>query len=91
MIETFFETGWVKFPMDEALTPWVNAARSAAIDRVEDPEERRVWLQCEGTWFVGVDSLPSDPDGAVGQAGPLTGAAYAMACEIGRASCRDRV
>ncbi|MEM7597093.1 MAG: hypothetical protein AAF382_05295 [Pseudomonadota bacterium] len=82
MIDALFDKGWVKFPTDAALAPWIKAARDAALERVNDPEERRVWLQCEGTWFVGVDSLPSDPEGAVGQAGPLTGAAYAAAQEI---------
>lgn len=76
MISALFEKGWVKFPADAALTPWIDAAREAAIERINDPDERRVWLQCEGTWFVGVDTLPSDPDGAVGHAGPLAGAAY---------------
>lgn len=79
MIEALFDKGWVRFPADAALGPWLKAAHEAAIQRVNDVEERRVWLQCEGTWFVGVDSLPSDSEGAVGQAGPLTGAAYEAA------------
>lgn len=82
MMDALFDKGWVKFPSDPKLLPWVEAAREAAIERVDDPEERRVWLQCEGTWFVGVDTLPSDPTGAVGQAGALTGAAYDAAFEI---------
>lgn len=82
MIEALFDKGWVKFPMDPKLMPWIEAAREAAMERVNDPEERRVWLQCEGTWFVGVDSLPSDSEGAVGQAGPLRGEAYDAAREL---------
>jgi hypothetical protein len=33
-------------------------------------------MYCEGTWFVGVDTLPNTPDGAVAEAGPLTGDAW---------------
>ncbi len=82
MIDALFDKGWVKFPKDATLAPWIEAAREAAIERVNDPDERRVWLHCEGTWFVGVDTLPSDAEGAVGQAGPLTGMAYHAAREI---------
>ncbi|MEO0774144.1 MAG: hypothetical protein AAFZ04_13280 [Pseudomonadota bacterium] len=82
MIDGFLDKGWAKFAVDAALGPWVEAARAAAVERVNDPEERRVWLQCEGTWFVGVDTLPSDAHGAVGQAGPLTGAAYDAARDL---------
>ena len=40
----------------------------------QNPEMKEQWLQCEGTWFVGVDALPSTPNGAVGGV-PLQGPA----------------
>ena len=81
-MDALFDRGWAMFPSDETLNPWLDAARTAALDRVNDPDERQVWLQCEGTWFVGVDSLPSDPEGALNGAGPLVGEAYRHAQEI---------
>ncbi len=76
MVEALLEKGWVKFPMEQAVLDWVDAIRPIAIDRVKDPEEQRQWLQCEDTWFVGVDTLPNAPDGSVADAGPVCGAAY---------------
>lgn len=29
-------------------------------------EMKKAWLQCQGTWFVGVDALPSDEMGKIG-------------------------
>lgn len=81
-MDALFDKGWAKFPADRALGSWIDAAREAAIERINDPAERQVWLQCEGTWFVGVDTLPSDIEGAVGKAGPLTGVAYDAARQI---------
>lgn len=39
-------------------------------------------MYCEGTWFVGVDTLPNAPDGTVGEAGPLTGQAWEAVSEL---------
>lgn len=79
MVGDFWDKGWVRFPQDAEVRAWVDAARPVAVARVTDPEEQRQWLQCEGTWFVGVDTLPNTPDGAVSQSGPLTCAAYGFA------------
>lgn len=81
MVETLLETGWVKFPAEAAVRDWAAAARQAARGRVRDPAERAQWLTCEGTWFVGVDTLPNDASGDAG-AGPLCGAAYEAACAL---------
>jgi hypothetical protein len=35
---------------------------------------KRQWLQCQDTWFVGVDALPTAPDGSIGGV-PLAGPA----------------
>ncbi len=73
------ERGWVRFAHDAGLAAWARAARGAALARIEDPAHRAEWMQCGGTWFVGVDTLPNDPCGAVGGSGPLIGPAYAEA------------
>lgn len=73
------DTGWMRFAAEAAVLDWAVAARAAALPRIVDPAERDKWLQCEGTWFVGVDSLPNDPDGAVPGGAPLPGAARAAA------------
>lgn len=76
MVEALIENGWVRFPIDTSVLDWVRAVTPLAIQRINDPEEQRQWLQCEGTWFVGVDTLPNDADGAIPGADPLGGAAY---------------
>lgn len=76
------EKGWIRFPAEQAVRDWAAAAREVAIARINDPEEQRQWLQCEGTWFVGVDTLPNTPDGAVAGTGPLSGAAFDHACAL---------
>ena len=44
--------------------------RSSQIEAMQ-----KLWLQCEGTWFVGVDALPNDPAGRLGDSVPLAGTA----------------
>lgn len=79
MVEGLLEKGWTRFPAEQGVLEWAEEARRVALDRINDPEEQAKWLQCEGTWFVGVDTLPNDATGAVGQAGQLPGAAIAAA------------
>lgn len=66
--------GWVEFAPDDASLNWARAANQLADGILDDPAMRAQWLQCEGTWFVGVDALPSDPAGVVSGV-PLAGAA----------------
>ncbi len=70
----FDEKGWIKFPHDPVLTEWIARALPKARQAVSDPANSR-WLDCEGTWFVGVDALDNDIEGRVGQSGPLIGKA----------------
>ena len=79
MVEALLDKGWARIPSEQSVLDWAQEARRVALDRVNDPEEQAKWLQCDGTWFVGVDTLPNDPTGAVGQAGRLRGAAMAAA------------
>ena len=45
---------------------WAAAARPAAAAAARDPAKAH-WLRCGGTWFVGVDALPNDAQGRVGE------------------------
>ena len=59
--------GWeVWSPAPDTLR-WVEAAADLADRVLSDPAERRRWLRHGGTWFVGVDALPTGPDGAAGE------------------------
>lgn len=77
--EALLQKGWAQFPPEDRLRDWARLARSAALDRMADPAERAQWLDCDGTWFVGVDTLPNGPDGAVAGSAPLQGAAIEAA------------
>jgi hypothetical protein len=65
--------GWIKFPFDRQLAAWVTAAKLSAHSVIADVEMQRQWLQCQGTWFVGVDALPNDLAGRIGGSDPLAG------------------
>ncbi|WP_273521565.1 hypothetical protein [Rhodosalinus sediminis] len=57
--------GWARLPFDAELAAWAEAARPAARAALADPALRARWLDCEGTWFVGVDALANDAEGRV--------------------------
>ncbi|KNG92089.1 hypothetical protein ATO11_19190 [Pseudaestuariivita atlantica] len=63
---------------------WVDAARPVAEAAVADPANAH-WLQCEGTWFVGVDALPNDTHGAVPGGAPLEAPALDLWRAMGHA------
>ena len=73
-MEEFFRTGWKRFPFDAAVAAWVESTLPAARAVVADPANAH-WLRCGGTWFVGVNALPNDSQGAVAGGVPLAGAA----------------
>ena len=81
MVAEFLKRGWVHFAPDPALREWARAAHRVAVERVQDPAEQAQWLDCEGTWFVGVDTLPNDATGNFG-AGPVTGLGYGELCRL---------
>lgn len=64
--------GFTVFAPDAAVAAWSAAAHRAAKAVVADPTMQARWLRHGGTWFVGVDALPSGPDGAIGGV-PLRG------------------
>jgi hypothetical protein len=70
--DRFVARGWLLFDTDPVLLGWVKHALPAARLALIDPAFAR-WLECGGTWFVGVDALPNDESGTVGASGPLGG------------------
>ncbi|WP_353615378.1 hypothetical protein [Thalassobius sp. I31.1] len=70
--EEYARTGFIKFPRDERLLTWLKHAGPAALAASRDEAEREAWLDCEGTWFIGVDALKNDELGAINGSGPLT-------------------
>ena len=70
--ETFFRDGWCRFDTDPRVAAWVAAALPAARATVTDPAHIR-WHRYCNTWFAGVNVLPNDKTGAVGNSGPLGG------------------
>ncbi len=81
MVAALIARGWARFAIEPALRDWARAALDIARDRIADPAMRARWLVCEGTWFVGVDALPNDPEGDFG-AGPLRCSALAAAAAL---------
>ncbi len=80
MVKDFWSKGWVKFPYDPTLAEWVNHALPVACESVSNPAFAE-WMDCEGTWFVGVDALPNDTEGRVAQSQPLSGPAIDFLAE----------
>ena len=66
-LNDFEHKGWVKFKFDERVVRWANAANSKIISKLKNKEIFDNNLTCQGTWFVGVDALENDTDGALGE------------------------
>jgi len=62
----FGDAGWCVLPKSQAIAQWAAAARQSSLEQISKPEVRETWLQCQGTWFVGVDVLDNDTTGAIG-------------------------
>ncbi|MGY9050189.1 hypothetical protein P775_18525 [Puniceibacterium antarcticum] len=65
--------GWSHFAAHPDMLRWAERAHRIGCAVAQDPA-MQAQLQCEGTWFVGVDALPSDMDGSldgVPLAGPV--------------------
>ncbi|MCR9158107.1 MAG: hypothetical protein NXH80_12730 [Rhodobacteraceae bacterium] len=74
MIRDWPECGYIRFAWHAETYRWAQAALLVARKVAQDPEMVSKWLQCEGTWFVGVDALPTDQQGRIGGV-PLAGPA----------------
>jgi len=75
--ESFYKKGWCQFEYDPALAEWVGRALPSAREAVRAKKNSR-WLRCGGTWFAGVNVLPNDASGAVGDSGPVRGIAISF-------------
>lgn len=71
---SFFDKGWVRFPVDPVLVNWIEQTLPTARATVTDPENEQ-WHRCGGTWFAGVNVLPNDAFGAVEGGPPIAGLA----------------
>ncbi|WP_166416097.1 phytanoyl-CoA dioxygenase family protein [Cochlodiniinecator piscidefendens] len=69
----YHDKGWQHFSYDAKIAEWVTAAKPAALESRHKPEVIQEWLDCEGTWFIGVDALDNDPVGAIDGSDPLCG------------------
>ncbi|MFN3613682.1 MAG: hypothetical protein ACK4WC_03875 [Rubrimonas sp.] len=76
--EQYRREGWVRFGWDRATDAWARAAAPVAARICADPTLHPRDLRCGGTWFVGANTLPNGPDGAVAGV-PLAGPAVAFA------------
>ena len=59
----FGNTGYIEFGYDEQIAKWAECAKKKSSGILADPAHLQKWLQCEGTWFVGVDVLPNNSSG----------------------------
>jgi hypothetical protein len=71
--------GWQVFAAEPATRDWVDVVRGPALAALASSSLRARWLRHGKTWFAGVDVLPNDAEGRVGQGAPLSGAARAAA------------
>lgn len=62
MVDAAAGRGWQRIGPHPAIAAWASAAHKAALDHLATSQE--TW-RCGGTWFVGVDALPNDRDGAI--------------------------
>ncbi|WP_299303161.1 hypothetical protein [uncultured Litoreibacter sp.] len=67
--------GWCRFDHDPLLSQWVHAVHPIAAALTRDPRNIEDWLRCGGTWFAGVNVLPNDARGGVGDGPQLCGRA----------------
>jgi hypothetical protein len=81
LLDQYEARGWLSFAFDEKIAEWAAGARPAAQASARDPRQAH-WLRCGGTWFVGVDALPNDPMGCVGNGPPLEGAAMTFIRDV---------
>ncbi|GFE63902.1 hypothetical protein [Litoreibacter roseus] len=73
-LEEFDAQGWIKFSHDPMVANWVRHAAPIAEELVRDQVKKQA-LRCGGTWCVGVNLLPNDPDGQLGGGPALKGRA----------------
>lgn len=71
--QEFLIQGWTRFDQDPAIAHWAAQALPQARGCLQDPSQAQ-WLDCEGTWFIGVDALQNDAAGTLPGGAGLCGA-----------------
>lgn len=71
-LEQFLQDGWTVFDTDKELERWVNHALPFCRHAIAQPENRK-WLRHDRTWFVGVNALDNNNNGAVSNGPGLDG------------------
>ncbi|WP_406649632.1 hypothetical protein [Aliisedimentitalea scapharcae] len=74
MLDDFLTRGWVRFAVDPATRAWADHARHHSLSAIHDPQHAP-WMQCQGTWFIGVDALDNAASGQLPGGPPLAGPA----------------
>lgn len=77
------QDGFAVFDPDPRVLEWAQAAHRLACDIASEPTIKAANLRHGETWFVGVDALPNQPDGSIGDvplAGPWQDHIIAPAC-----------
>ncbi len=74
LARSFFTRGWCQCEFDPVLNEWIRLALPIARATLTAPQYAR-WYRYQGTWFAGVNALPNDASGAVGESGPIRGLA----------------
>ncbi|EBA16368.1 hypothetical protein RSK20926_21624 [Roseobacter sp. SK209-2-6] len=70
--QQFLSRGWIRFQQDPAILTWAQQALPMGQAAARNPEHQH-WMDCEGTWFIGVDALENFPDGSLPDGTPLKG------------------
>lgn len=67
VFDPFVRDGWVTFPYCETRAKWCSVAHHIALGVQADQDMIKQWLQCQGTWFVGVEALATTQTGQIKQ------------------------
>lgn len=78
--QEFLKTGWTKFAWDADIAAWADHALPQARASVKDPANAQ-WMDCEGTWFIGVDALNNDSSGRLPGGPALRGVPFDFIAE----------
>lgn len=73
MVGALPERGWAVLPFDARTKSWAEHAWHVGQQVMHAPEMAHWWV-CEGTWFVGVDALPTTEAGGFENGPELPGA-----------------
>ena len=73
VLSNYLNKGWCQFPFDDSIYNWVQSTKASALATTH-ARQNAIWYRYQNTWFVGVNVLPNDNNGAVPDGTPLSGA-----------------